>query len=383
VDASFHAYTRFDVAAQTSGSSAGWQDPAGHTLKVADDGKAALSYPSYGDARLAWALPAEIARSEEILAAQGSKVKLSAGAVDISGKNPVTGTGTTTSLARIVIEDRAGATTTTLTDDCGAAMHEALGSADHGYEAHAATRDGSREAYTSRRAYHGGYGGAPDNTTPELWFEEILARHFGPGKTRAEYYSLYSAMSPAERTAFSTMYGINQHAVPRVGQGITTFAQFDTPGWAAKPGHSTDTWNYHYATNILTSSNDYLTIENYAGHGAANWFLDMIGPASRGQSFDEIHGRSDQFGTDWGSLVVQPAHALEGELDAEGIHLVKDPAHWSPNDSVRPGNLIAKLPRGTKIRILEKDTGWWRIEVTSGVHATKTGWISRRHFEIS
>ena len=383
VDDGFHAYTRFDVAAQTSGGAAGWQDPAGQTLKVADDGKAALSYPGYGDATLAWALPAEISRSEEILAALGSRVKLRAGAVDISGKNPVTGTGATTSLARIVIEDRAGATTTTLADDCGLAMHEALGSANHGNEAHAATRAGSREAYTSRRTYHGGYGGAPDNTTPELWFEEILAQHFGAGKTRAEYYARYDAMNPAERAAFARQYGINAHAVPGVGQGITTFAQFDMPGWAAKPGHATDTWNFHYAASILTSGSDYLSIENYAGHGASNWFLDMIGPASKGQSFDQAHGASDQFGTDWGSLVVQPAQSLEGTLDIGGVHLVKDPARWSPNDSRHPGNLIAKLPRGTRIRILEKDTSWWRIEVTSGAHAAKTGWISRRHFEIS
>jgi hypothetical protein len=383
VDAGFHAYTEFDVASQTSGSAAGWRDPAGQPLKVADDGKAALSDSGYGTAKLTWALPAEIAKSEKILEAQGSKVKLSAGAVDISGKNPVSGTGATRSLARIVIEDRAGAATTTLTDDCGTAMHESMGSAGHSDEGRAAIKNGSREEYTSKRSYHGGYGGAPDNTTPELWFGEILEKHFGPGKTRAEYYTLYSAMTPAERAAFTTKYGINEQAVPKVGQGITTFSQFDTPGWAAKPGHSSDTWNFHYATNILTSGNDYLTLENYAGHGVTNWFLDMIGPASKGQSFDETHGGGDQFGTDWGTLVIQPAHGLEGELNAAGVHFVKDPAHWSLNDSTHPGNLIAKLPRGTKIRILEKDTNWWRIEVTSGAHATKTGWISKRYFEIS
>ena len=62
-------------------------------------------------------------------------------------------------------------------------------------------------------------------------------------------------------------HGIDEKAVPKVGQGITTFSQFDMPGWSAKPGHASDTWNFHYATNILASGKDYITLEN-----ASTWW---------------------------------------------------------------------------------------------------------------
>jgi hypothetical protein len=355
VDGGFHAYTEFSVAAQTGGNARGWKDPNGNPLKVADDGGAALSDAGYGSAKVAWALPAEIRKSEAVLKSQGARVSLDVGAADISGK--ADGSGTKRTLSRIDINDRGGAGTTELTDDCGTAMHETMGSQNHGDEGRAAIKHGRNEAYTSQRAYHGGYGGAPNNTTPELWFQEILAKEFGAGKTPAELYALYEGLDAVARARFDKKYGVNDQAVPKVGQGITTFSQFDYPGWQKVPG-SAFTWNFHYATNILTSGSDYITLENYAGHGKTNWFMDMIGPASKGQSFNETHGGGDQFGTEWGSLVVEAAHALEGEIAMAGAHFVKKPAYWSKDDSAHPGNLIAKLPKGTKIRRLRGRFAW-------------------------
>lgn len=380
VDGGFHAYTEFSVAEQTSDKSRSWKDPNGNPLKVADDGRAALSDSGYGNAKVAWALPSEIRKSEEVLKSQGSRVSLDVGAADISGKANRSSTKLT--LSRIAVKDRGGTGTTELTDDCGTAMHEVMGSQHHGDEGRAAIKHGRNETYTSKRTYQGGYGGAPNNTTPELWFQEILAKEFGAGKTPAELYQLYKDLDATARAQFDKKYGVNDQAVPKVGQGITTFSQFDYPGWQKIPG-SAFTWNFHYATNILTSRSDYLTLENYAGHGTTNWFMDMIGPARKGQSFNEMHGGSDQFGTEWGSLVVEAAHALECEIAAAGAHFVKNPAHWSTDDSAHPGNLIAKLPKGTKIKILEKAPNWWQIEVVSGSLAGKKGWISKNAFEIS
>lgn len=206
-------------------------------------------------------------------------MSLDVGAADISGKANRSSTKLT--LSRIAVKDRGGTGTTELTDDCGTAMHEVMGSQHHGDEGRAAIKHGRNETYTSKRTYQGGYGGAPNNTTPELWFQEILAKEFGAGKTPAELYQLYKDLDATARAQFDKKYGVNDQAVPKVGQGITTFSQFDYPGWQKIPG-SAFTWNFHYATNILTSGSDYLTLENYAGHGTTNWFMDMIGPASKG-----------------------------------------------------------------------------------------------------
>lgn len=376
-----HAYTEFDVAKQTGGRSRGWKDPNGNPLKIADDGRAALSDAGYGSAKIAWALPSEIKKSESVLKNQGARVALEVGAADISGKT--TKSRTKHTLSRIEIKDRGGAATTELTDDCGTAMHETMGSQNHGEQGRAAIKQGRNETYTSEQPYQGGYGGAPNNTTPELWFQEILAKEFGSKKTPAELYKLYKNLDPTARAKFDKKYGVNDQAVPKVGQGITTFSQFDYPGWKKVAGHEATTWNYHYATNILTSGNDYITLENYAGHGTTNWFVDMIGPASKGQSFNEMHGGSDDFGTEWSSLVVQASHALEGEIAMKSADFVKKPAHWSKGDSAHPGNLIAKLSKGTKIKIVEKGPDWWQIEVMSGAFTGKKGWISKNAFEMS
>jgi hypothetical protein len=383
VDAGFHAYTVFSAADQTGGKSAGWKDPAGNPLKISDDGKMALSDSGYGSAKVAWGVSSEIAKSADLLKKQGSRIALSAGATDISGKNPASGSGATHTLARIEVKDAVGAASTELTDDCGTAMHEATGGYTHGNKGSAAIKNAAgNEEYTSPIAYHGGYGGSPDTTTPEEWFEEILKKEFG-AKSRADLYKDYDKLSASDKAKFAKKYGIDEKAVPKVGQGITTFSQFDMPGWSAKPGHASDTWNFHYATNILASEKDYITLENYAGHGKTNWFFDMIGPTSKGQSFHEMHGGSDQFGTSYSTLVVEPGHALDGQVNAASVHFVKKPELWSIDDKAHPGNEIARLDKGTKITVVEKASTWWRVEVKSGPHTGKIGWIMSNYFEIA
>lgn len=257
-------------------------------------------------------------------------------------------------------------------------MQEAIGSHKHDTINAAAIRNShGNEEYTARIKYHGGYGGAPRTNTPEEWFEEVLRKELGP-HPRATLYAEYGKLSDRAKARFAKKYGVDQHAVPKVGQGVTTFSQFDVPGW--KP-LANNTWNFHHATNILASGADYITLENYRYKGPSNWFFDLVGPASRGQSFHETHGDSDQFGTHYSTLVVQPGHMLYGRVKGANVPLVKSPPARHL-ESTLTANEIARLDQGTKIIVFEKHPTWWRVQVRSGTHAQKDGWLMSKFFEV-
>ena len=74
------------------------------------------------------------------------------------------------------------------------------------------------------------------------------------------------------------------------------------PGFAASRSY----WNFHYATNVLESGHDYITLESAAGWGARDWILFMYGPESKGQTFHEQHLGTGTHGNRATSLVVRP-----------------------------------------------------------------------------
>jgi hypothetical protein len=157
---------------------------------------------------------------------------------------------------------------------------------------------GVAEEHLTARWYHGGH-----RTTPEEWSEEIFKKEFGQNLTRAEAYARYNNLSAADKDAFDRKYGINKQAVPRVGQGITMSTEKDMPGYARM---SESTWNFHYAANVLSSGNDYITLENAAGWDTTDWIFFMYGPETKGQSFYEFHEATRTHGTKHSAIVVEP-----------------------------------------------------------------------------
>lgn len=362
-------YTEYDSAAQAAGTAQGWQDPAYDPLMVADDGTMAVKNLNHGTSNMAWTTPAKIASSEGILKAQNSTVKLSEGATTVSGKAPQRGgAGPAITLKEVKVENRVGGGNATLTADCGTTARQVMGIPGGADKFVAVTKRNGVESYTQGQLYHGN-----PYTTPDRWSEEIFKKEFGAGLSRAEALKKYDDLTPAQKDQFDRKYGINKYAKPNVGQGITIGTESDMPGWTPT---SPNDWNFHFAGVILSGGQDYVTLENYPGPGrtAASWFFWMYGPYTKGQSFHDIHGAYGH-GNKYTTMVHQPEKLLEGKTNTEGVHLV-----GNPNQS--DASLIVKLPKDTEVNAMQKGAQWRYVEVTSGAHAGKKGWIMNRYFEV-
>ncbi|MBA3240811.1 MAG: hypothetical protein H0T60_06250, partial [Acidobacteria bacterium] len=135
------------------------------------------------------------------------------------------------------------------------------------------------------------------------------------------------------------------------------------------------TWNFHFATAVLASGDDYVSLENIARRADTAWFFWMYGPERKGQSFHEFQGGMREHGNKFTTMVVQPDKLLDGTINGDGVHFVADPDTWETS-------LKAKLDRGTEVRVLAKGTNWRKVEVTTGPHVGKIGWISNAFFKM-
>jgi hypothetical protein len=178
--------------------------------------------------------------------------------------------------------------------------------------------------HTDPHRYVGG-AVAPKQPAPVAYFDEVMKREW-PQMSRDEHYAKWATLSDGERDTFEKKYQIGKHAVPEVGQGFTIASLYETPGWERqkKPnGEDQKTWNFHYATCILSSGHDYTTLENYAQHGPENWYFWMSGPASKDQSF--WHQHESQQGTFSTAFVLDPVHTM----DIDVTNLKTDGAYYS------------------------------------------------------
>lgn len=356
-------FAPFTPDEQISDSSLGWKHPGGLPLRVSDDGQMAAEDNGWGPGtnHRAWTTPSKVAESNGILSGQNSRAFLQAkgGGEDIGGKAPVSGATTTLQEIEPV---KSGGGPINLASDCGTACRQVMGSggkdeavikkepstlageliggalgagvlggAGAAIGAHAGGGKGAvagaviggivglvggavaghaiAKATTSEetltpREYHGG-GGTGKKTTPaEEWSEEIFKKEFGQDLSRQEALNRYDSLSPDAKDKFDRKYGINKYAVPRVGQGITIGTEYDMPGYS-DPSHNA--WNFHYAANVLSSGDDYVTLESAAGWKPDDWIFYMYGPASKSQSFYEEQRATGTHGTKNTALVVQPA----------------------------------------------------------------------------
>ncbi len=364
-------HTSFSAAEQTAGSSLGWKHPGGSALLVSDDGKLAVENLGWKNSKKVWALDALIKLSNGILSSQGSRVRMKTGASTISGKPPNVPAGTTQTLNAVEVESSTGGALT-LTGDCGYACKEVMGSPTDPEKSVAVTRTKGIEGYTKGRTYEARDSSHALGTTEE-WSEEIYKKEFGAGLTRAEALKKYDDLSADKKLEFDEKYGTNKFAAPKVGQGVTISTEYDMPGFGGNPGKST--WNFHFATAVLASGDDYVSLENIARRADTAWFFWMYGPLKKAQTFHEFQGAMKEHGTRFTTMVVQPDKILDGVIDGDGVHLVADPDIWKTS-------LKAKLARGTEVRVLAKGQNWRKVEVRSGPEIGKIGWIMSTFFKI-
>ena len=305
VTGQLHPYMTIPEDQQGPDATLGWAAPGGGGLRVSDDGHLAVPDVTDTVSKAAWATADDIVAANTTLEAQGSEVRLEAGAGTLRGKAPDgLGQGPDLALSRVILTEADGSRPVTLTGDCGVAAYEVMGGADEGHLGAAVARspDGQEHA-TDPHPYQNGE--AAEVGTVQVWFREILRMAFGDLPLE-ELIARYEAQPPEERAAFERQWGINQHAVPEIGEAVSIGGHQDSPSYAYPP-EGEPFYHWHFAACVLKSGHDYITLENYAGNDPKQWYFSMFGPAQHGQSFYQQESPSGAFGSETMGLVVRPA----------------------------------------------------------------------------
>lgn len=339
--------------------------------RLSDDGK--LAVIDHG--MVGWAETSMIASSNAVLDAKHSKVKIeTVGSGDVAVASPgARADAPKTTLKQFRIIDRATSAEAQLTDDCGAANQQVLGAEHHGHkEFVAANKNGTTQEFTGKEGYHrddnkpGGIVSTTEVLSGQIYVR-IFEREFKQKLTREDALKAWAALDTEEQERLSKKYGINKHAVPKVGQGVTIGSERDMPG-AVRGGY-----NFHFAFNLMMSGNDYITVEDYAKSGV-KYYLDMYGPESKGQSFAQDPDNVGALGNKTTTMVVDHPGALVGTVNDSGAQLVDIPEKW---DNPRT------LTKGDKVTITRKGINWMRVTVSSGKQSGQVGWILNKYFTQS
>lgn len=181
--------------------------------------------------------------------------------------------------------------------------------------------------------------------------------------SRVDALRVWSALGEAKRGELSKKYGINKYAAPRSGQGVTIGSERDAPGATAGG------YNFHFSLNLMSTGQDYLALEDF-DHSDVKYYFKMYGPASKGQSFAEDPDNRGAAGNKTTAMVVVHPHVLDGKVRAEA------------NLSDAYGKPIARLAKGTKVKILLKGNNQLQIEVLLGDSVGERGWIEAAAYEI-
>jgi len=336
--------------------------------RVADDGRLAVKDLTTE----AWARSSDIAASNRVLDKQNSKARIEEHGGSETVKAPGKRSAKPVTLKKIRMVNRVGGGETNLADDCGSAAQEMMGSDTAGHMSFvAANKRGTTQEFTGPSSYHGDDNakGGIVSTTEKLSGEiyiRIFAREFKKTLTRVEALEAWSKLSTSQQERFEKKYGINEHAVPRIGQGITIGSERDMPG-ASEKGY-----NFHFSLNLIPSGKDYLAVEDFDSSGVKYKF-SLYGPASKGQSFhDEWAG--SRIDSETTSMVVSHAEMIKGEVNKAGARLVDDPAK---------GDNVRLLSKGTKVQIIRHGHSWMKVLVLDGPQKDQQGWILNRFFTDS
>ena len=119
------------------------------------------------------------------------------------------------------------------------------------------------------------------NQTMRFLIRKIMREETEDPKKRQEYldidkaYEAYKKLGK-EKERIDKKYGLDAGAKPSLGQGVTTVATDYDP--------NKDGYNFHFATNIMESGDDYMALEGLADHEI--WYFSLYG-SQKGQSFHE------------------------------------------------------------------------------------------------
>lgn len=332
--------------------------------RLSDDGRMAVK--DHG--RDAWAESANIARSNQVLDALNSKAKIEElSGADVTVAPP--GQTTTRVLKKFRMADRAGGEVE-LRDDCGTANQQMLGAEAAGYKSFVAvTQRGTTREYTAASTYRkddlrpGGNLSTTESMSGEIYVR-IFAREFNRTLTRVQALTEWDKLAAAEQTRLSRKYGINDFAVPQVGQGVTIGSERDMPG-ASSTGY-----NFHFGFNLMASGHDYITLEDYAKSGV-RYYFDMYGPASKKQAWSQAESNVDAIDARFTVMVVQHPESLKGSVNTAGTLFEDDPAVITSRKA---------LDKGDQVMILRKGHSWMKVKALTGRHAGDSGWIMNKYF---
>lgn len=341
--------------------------------RISDDGKMVVK----DHTKNAWALETDIDKSNAVLSGIKSERTLK----KLGSKRKVKKPGGTNEHELTKYEVDAP----NLKKNCGRAALQMLGHNVTGERKFVAvTNKKTTQEFTKTINYHGDdqAPGPPLSTTEELSTEiyiKIFREKEGKNYTRAQALAAWKNLSASKLKAYSTEYGINEYAVPRVGQAITMGTEFDMPGFKtdSQLGRPNSTWNFHFGTPVITSGHDYTTAENFTG-SSHDYYFSMMGPHSKGQSwYDEQ--KTAGFGNRYTAMVVQHPETLTGEINTNKVILVQSPERFNKDGS----GVISKLARATGVTIIRKGKTWMKVEVTTGSDTGKKGWILNKYFKDS
>jgi hypothetical protein len=343
--------------------------PAGAVYdKISDDGKMAV----LNHGRKGWAESSNISNSNKILDVNKSKAKIeevSGGDISVAPPGAAAGAAKTT-LKQFRMMDRASGTEVELTDDCGTACQQSLGSEAAGYEAFVGvTKRGTTEEYTKPSKYEaddnaaGGLVSTTERMSGEIYIR-IFEREFSKTLTREDALKEWDKLPADKKKELSKKYGINQFAAPKVGQGITIGSERDMPG-ASQTGY-----NFHFGLNLIASGPDYITLEDYASSGV-KYYFDMYGPETKSQAWAQAPGNTGALDDKTTTMVVQHPESLNGIVNSNGVHFEDDPA-------AATGKKL--LDKDTKVTIIRKGQSWMKVEVKSGARTGQSGWILNQFY---
>ncbi|MDQ3334019.1 MAG: DUF4157 domain-containing protein [Myxococcota bacterium] len=337
--------------------------------RMSDDGRMAVS----DHERDAWAEPDLIAQANKVLDQNKSRAK-----IDMEGGlKKVKAAGREHYLKKFKMVDRGagfwdrnfGDDEVNLVDDCGGANQQMNGGEhlrDRRFSA-ATNAYGSVKEYTNPSDYKaddnkpGGIVSTTEQMSGEIYIR-IMKREYGKTLGRVDALKEWDALSATKKDELSKKYGINKYAAPKMGEGVTIGSERDAPN--AKSGG----YNFHFSLNLMSAGEDYLALEDF-DNSEVKYYFKMYGPASKGQSFAEEPDNQVAVADKATAMVVVHPHSLDGKVKPE-----------TPLKDAR-GKTLATLTRATKVKILLKGATSLEVEVLSGAHAGKRGWIAMNMYE--
>lgn len=339
--------------------------------RLSDDGKMAVK----DHKKDAWAPSSKIKSSNKVLDRLKSQAKIE----ELSGSD-ITVTAPNGSSSRTLkkfrMVNRITGAEASLTDDCGTAAQEMLGSGAAGFESFVSRNiRGTNQEYTGSSSYvaddnaPGGSVSTTEKLSGEIYIR-IMKREFKKTLGRVDAVKEWAKLSAAKKKVLSKKYGINQFAVPNVGQGITIGSERDIPGGGSAAVGSGSGYNFHFGLNLMASDHDYITLEDYHLSGVAYYF-DMYGPTSKAQSWADAPSNINALGAKTTTMVVQHPESLKGTVNTNGTFFEADPGKPKQNRT---------LTKNTKITIIRRGHSWMKVRVKSGTHTGKSGWILNRTF---